>query len=77
MRTKSYRIRVRKSNGVKTWFAPGVGRCRAMDYGPEFTHAKLDDRDEAVTLAERIARRDCFLWIKVKHGRETIFERKP
>lgn len=76
-RAKKYRIRVRESNGVKTWWAPGVGAIKRMSYGKERTHLSFADKNEALKMAERVARSNCFVWVKVLYGKEKIYERKP
>lgn len=74
---KKYRIRCRTSDGKKSWWVPAVGRVTRMVYGKEFTRHSIEDKDEALKLAERIARANCFVWVKVMYGKEKIWERKP
>ena len=74
---KKYRIRVRESQGMKSWFVPGVGGVKKLCYGEERTHLAYDDKDEALKLAGRMARCNQFLWVKVMYGDEKVWERKP
>jgi len=74
---KKYRIRVKESQGMRSWFVPGIGGVKKMCYGKERTHLAYEDKDEAQKMAERVAKANCFVWVKLMYGKEKVWERKP